>query len=64
MEKWTAEKLREVRLKLGYSQPEFAERINVPVATLRNWEQGRTRWKPITEFVFDAIAGELQRLPT
>lgn len=31
----------QVRAKLGLSQPEFAALIRVPVATVRNWEQGR-----------------------
>jgi putative transcriptional regulator len=30
-----------VRAKLGMSQPQFAALINVPVATIRNWEQDR-----------------------
>ncbi len=30
-----------VRLKLDLSQPQFAALLGVPVATLRNWEQGR-----------------------
>ena len=30
-----------VRAKLSMSQPQFAALINVPVATIRNWEQGR-----------------------
>ena len=30
-----------VRKKLGLSQPAFAELIKTPVATLRDWEQGR-----------------------
>jgi putative transcriptional regulator len=29
-----------IRRKTGLSQPVFASRIGVPVATLRNWEQG------------------------
>ncbi|MGH7041306.1 MAG: helix-turn-helix domain-containing protein [Acetobacteraceae bacterium] len=32
---------RGVRHRLGLSQAEFARRIAVPVATLRNWEQGK-----------------------
>lgn len=32
---------RSVRTKLGLSQPQFADLIRVPVATIRNWEQGR-----------------------
>ena len=30
-----------IRLQLGKSQGEFAQLIRVPVATVRNWEQGR-----------------------
>lgn len=32
---------RRVRKRLGHSQAEFAERINVPLETIRNWEQGK-----------------------
>ena len=27
----------------GLSQPAFAEKYDIPVGTLRDWEQGRTR---------------------
>lgn len=30
-----------VRARAGLTQPAFAKRIGVKVATLRNWEQGR-----------------------
>ena len=30
-----------VRKKLNLSQPDFADMIDTPVATLRDWEQGR-----------------------
>lgn len=33
--------VRAVRRKLGLSQSEFAARIGTPLATLRDWEQGR-----------------------
>lgn len=33
--------LRQARAKTGLSQQAFAERIDTPVATLRDWEQGR-----------------------
>ncbi len=33
--------VRQARDKLGLTQAAFAERINTPVATLRDWEQGR-----------------------
>lgn len=39
----TAEQIlvRAARTKTGLSQQAFAERIRTPVATLRDWEQGR-----------------------
>jgi putative transcriptional regulator len=33
--------VRRVRKRLGLSQTEFSERIEVSVETIRNWEQGR-----------------------
>lgn len=33
--------VRQARERSGLSQPVFAERIATPVATLRDWEQGR-----------------------
>jgi putative transcriptional regulator len=32
---------RRVRRRLGFSQLEFAERIDVSLDTIRNWEQGK-----------------------
>lgn len=32
-----------IRKRAGLTQPAFARQIGVPVATLRNWEQGRRR---------------------
>ena len=32
---------RRVRKRLGFSQAEFADRINVSLDTIRNWEQGK-----------------------
>src|SRR5210317_1552174 len=34
---------KRVRQKLGFSQPEFAKRIHVPLETVRKWEQGTRR---------------------
>src|SRR5271165_1341702 len=38
--------VRSVRTKLNMTQEAFAKAINVPVATVRNWEQLRTRMDP------------------
>jgi len=32
---------RRVRKRLGLSQRAFSERIDVPIETIRNWEQGK-----------------------
>ena len=32
---------RRVRKRLGLSQSEFSQRIEVPLETIRNWEQGK-----------------------
>ncbi|MGB1373672.1 MAG: helix-turn-helix domain-containing protein [Aequoribacter sp.] len=34
---------KRVRNKLGFSQPDFAKRIHVPLETVRKWEQGTRR---------------------
>ena len=33
--------VRTIRLRLGLSQSEFAHRFQVPIGTLRDWEQSR-----------------------
>jgi len=33
--------VREVRARYGLTQAAFAERIEVPIETVRNWEQGK-----------------------
>jgi putative transcriptional regulator len=35
--------VREIRTRMGLSQAQFATRFGFPPATLRNWEQGRSR---------------------
>ena len=36
-----AQFVRRVRKRLGFTQQEFARRIDVPQETIRNWEQGK-----------------------
>lgn len=38
-----------VRQKLGLTQVAFAKAIRVPLATVRNWEQGRVRPEPAAQ---------------
>ena len=48
--------VREVRTKMGLSQAQFATRFGFPPATLRNWEQGRSRPDASTRVLLAVIA--------
>lgn len=37
----SAKYTRRIRKRLGLSQSEFSQRIEVPLDTIRNWEQGK-----------------------
>jgi putative transcriptional regulator len=47
-----------IRTRLGMSQRQFAAAIHVPVATLQNWEQGRTLMDPSARALMTIIARE------
>jgi putative transcriptional regulator len=44
-----------VRKKLAMTQEEFARALRIPVATLRNWEQGRVRPDPAARSLLLAV---------
>jgi putative transcriptional regulator len=46
----------EVRTKMGLSQAQFAAKFGFPPATLRNWEQGRSRPDAPTRVLLAVIA--------
>lgn len=48
--------VRAVRKKMGLSQSQFATRFGFPPATLRNWEQGRSRPDGPTRVLLAVIA--------
>jgi putative transcriptional regulator len=48
--------VREVRRKMGLSQAQFATKFGFPPATLRNWEQGRSRPDAPTRVLLAVIA--------
>jgi putative transcriptional regulator len=48
--------VREVRLKMGLSQGQFATKFGFPPATLRNWEQGRSHPDASTRVLLAVIA--------
>lgn len=45
-----------VRKSLGMTQEAFATALQIPLATLRNWEQGRTRPDPAAQSLLRAVA--------
>ena len=47
-----------IRKRLGMSQRRFAAAIHVPVATLQNWEQGRTLMDPSARSLMIILARE------
>ena len=48
--------VRLVRKRMGLSQSEFATKFGFPPATLRNWEQGRSRPDAPTRVLLAVIA--------
>lgn len=53
VEEWPPARIRE---RLGMSQTEFAAALTIPVATLRNWEQGRVRPDPAARALLRIVA--------
>jgi putative transcriptional regulator len=48
--------VRDVRTKMGLSQAQFDTKFGFPPATLRNWEQGRSRPDAPTRVLLAVIA--------
>lgn len=47
---------RYIRKRLKMTQEEFARALRIPVATLRNWEQGRNAIDPAARSLLMAVA--------
>ena len=45
-----------VRHQLGMTQVEFARALRIPLATLRNWEQGRVKPDPAAKSLLLIVA--------
>ena len=45
-----------VRRQLGMTQAEFAQALRIPLATLRNWEQGRVKPDPAARSLLLIVA--------
>jgi putative transcriptional regulator len=51
-------RVKRLRWSLGLSQAEFAERYQIPLGTLRDWEQGRTEPDQPARAYLKAIAND------
>jgi putative transcriptional regulator len=49
---------QDVRKKLGLTQPQFAQLLGIPVATLRNWEQNRFTMEPAAQTLLKLVDRE------
>ena len=50
--------VKTIRMSLNMTQERFARAIRVPLATLRNWEQGRTPPDPAARALLTIVAKE------
>ena len=50
-----------IRERIGMTQVEFAHVLGIPVATLRNWEQGRVRIDPAARALFRILSRDPKR---
>lgn len=51
--------VRDIRRKLGLTQPQFAKKLGIPVATVRAWERDETPVDPVLQ----ALLRILDRMP-
>ena len=51
---------RAIRMRLGMTQERFAKALGIPVATLRNWEQGRNAIDPAARSLLVLVARDPQ----
>jgi len=52
--------VKRLRVELGLSQAEFAERFQIPVGTLRDWEQHRSEPDQAAQAYLKVIAADAQ----
>src|ERR1700683_819456 len=55
-------RVKTLRWTLGLSQEEFAKRFQIPLGTLRDWEQGRTEPDQAAQAYIDVIAHNPQNV--
>lgn len=51
--------IKEIREKTGYTQKQFSEKYEIPISTLRKWEQGESRPAPyVIKMLAESIPSE------
>lgn len=55
-------RVKTLRRALGFTQEEFAARYQIPLGTLRDWEQGRSEPDQPTRAYLKLIAGDPDRV--
>jgi putative transcriptional regulator len=55
-------RVKTLRRALGFTQEEFAVRYQIPLGTLRDWEQGRTEPDQPTRAYLKVIAKDPERV--
>jgi len=53
--------LKEMRLNLGLTQVDLAERLKVSRITYVRWEHGKTRIPGMIEFALDAVRKQIEK---
>lgn len=56
-----AEAFRTIRLRLGLTQIQMAERLGVSSGSVRNWEQGRFAPSPMAARIVAQVLGEVRQ---
>jgi DNA-binding transcriptional regulator YiaG len=57
---WNGARIKALRKRFGDNQEEFADRIDVPVGTLRWWEQDQGEPPGIAMKYFDRLEADLK----
>ena len=56
-----AKKIKELRLKLGLTQEQFAAKVGVTFSTVNRWENGRGTPSPLARKQIEALISKMER---
>lgn len=58
----TADEIRALRIRLGWTQAVMAARLGVSWPTVQRWEKGKAKPSPLAQKALEALAGEVRPL--